>query len=273
MSGGFVTRFAPSPTGYLHRGHAFSALTAARAAEKAGGRFLLRIEDIDAGRCRPEFEDAIAHDLAWLGLSWEQPAVRQSERFELYRDALARLHSMGLIYPCTRTRRDVLDGVGRAPRDGDPLDERVDETEGPIAWRLSLHLAQRKLVHRRMLRFFEEGVGPGGESGVIAVEFDRVGDVILGRKDLGVSYHLAAVVDDALQGVSHIIRGNDLFNATHVQRLLQALLDLPTPIYRHHRLVLRPDGKRFAKRDTAETLRELRGRGMTPKDLRESLGF
>jgi glutamyl-Q tRNA(Asp) synthetase len=273
MTGGFTTRFAPSPTGYLHRGHAFSALTASRAAKIANGRFLVRIEDIDTARCRPEFEAAIAEDLTWLGLNWETPVRRQSQHMTLYRDALARLESAGLIYPCTRTRRDILEGVARAPQEGDPRDERSATEGGPVAWRLSLDVAMRRLAGTRTLTFVEEGAGPAGEHGVIAVDLEKVGDVVLGRKDVGVSYHLAAVVDDAIQGVSHVIRGNDLFAASHVQRALQALLDLPSPVYRHHPLILRPDGKRFAKRDSAETLRDLRSRGVTAEALRESLGF
>jgi glutamyl-Q tRNA(Asp) synthetase len=273
LTGGFVTRFAPSPTGYLHRGHAFSALNAARAAREADGRFLLRIEDIDTARCKPEFEAAIADDLAWLGLEWETPVRRQSQHLAVYRNALARLESAGLLYPCARTRRDILEGIGRAPQDGDPRDERMETADGPVAWRLSLQAAQRKLGAVQDLTFVEEGEGPTGETGVITVDPHRIGDVILGRKDLGVSYHLAVVIDDAIQGVSHVIRGNDLFAASHVQRVLQALLDLPTPVYRHHRLELRPDGKRFAKRDTTETLRDLRKRGVTTEALRAFLGF
>lgn len=271
LAGDFVTRFAPSPTGYLHRGHAFSALTAARAARETHGRFLLRMEDIDAARCRPEFEGAITDDLAWLGLDWEMPIRRQSDQLVLYRDALARLHSAGLIYSCARTRRDILEGVGRAPQEGDPCDDRTETADGPVAWRLSLQAAQQKLGGFQDLTFVEEGEGPCGETGVIAVDTQQIGDVILGRKDLGVSYHLAVVVDDAIQGVSHVIRGNDLFAASHVQRVLQALLSLPSPVYRHHALVLRPDGKRFAKRDTAETLRDLRSHGVTAEELRASL--
>jgi glutamyl-Q tRNA(Asp) synthetase len=233
----------------------------------------LRIEDIDTVRCRPEFEMATTDDLAWLGLTWESPVRRQSEHLALYRDALARLDAAGLIYPCARTRREILEGVGRAPQQGDPRDERSDTGSDQIAWRLSLRAAQKRLGGMQDLSFVEIGAGPEGQTGVIAVDPDRVGDVILGRKDLGVSYHLAAVVDDAVQGVSHAIRGADLFAACHVQRVLQALLDLPSPIYRHHRLILRPDGKRFAKRDTTETLRDLRARGMTATELRASLGF
>jgi glutamyl-Q tRNA(Asp) synthetase len=278
-----VTRFAPSPTGRLHRGHAFSALTAFAATRQAGGRFLLRIEDIDAGRCRPEFETAIKDDLAWLGLDWEEPVVRQSERLPAYGAALNRLQVRGLLYRCFRTRKDTLNDIGRAPHGPadrltpgphEPDEEARLLAEGrPFAWRLSLAAAERVLGGLAGLTFKEEGPGPGAERGVIAARPELSGDVVLARKDLGVSYHLAVVVDDAWQGVTHVIRGCDLFVAAHTQRLLQALLDLPTPVYRHHRLLLRPDGKRFAKRDTAETLADLRARGVTAAALRAELGF
>ena len=285
MTAPFVTRFAPSPTGYLHRGHAFSALTAARAAEAEGGRFLLRIEDIDAGRCRPEYEAAIYEDLSWLGLGWEEPVRRQSEHLGDYRGALERLGERGLLYRCFRTRQEVMAEIGQAPHGagrrppfrGGPVAaeeerRRLDAGEA-FAWRLSLDAARAALdPDWDKLAFVEEGEGPNGERGLIAADPTREGDVILARKDLGVAYHLAVVVDDALQGVTHVIRGRDLFEAAHVQRLLQALLGLPTPVYGHHRLLLRPDGKRFAKRDTAETLRDIRARGVTPGDLRRELG-
>ena len=247
-------------------------MTTAHAAREASGRLLLRIEDIDTARCRPEFEGAIEEDLSWLGLKWAEQPRRQSDHLDLYRNGLERLRSEGLIYPCDRTRRDILEGVGRAPQEGDPRDERTGTGEGSIAWRLSLNAARRKLGEHPTLTFVEEGGSPSGDGGHITVDYDLVGDVVLGRKDLGVSYHLAAALDDAAQGVTHVIRGNDLFASTHVQRVLQALLDLPTPVYRHHRLILRPDGKRFAKRDTAETLRELRARGVSAGELREELG-
>ena len=278
MAGSFVTRFAPSPTGLLHRGHAFSALSAWRAAQAEEGRFLLRIEDIDQGRCRPEFEAAILEDLAWLGLQWEQPVRRQSEHLDDYHAALARLRARGLVYRCFRTRREVLDEIGRAPHGAEPApfsgaalapdDEaaRLERGES-FAWRLSLDAARRSLGGDwRLLDFQEDGQ-------LIRAEPELAGDVILARKDLGVAYHLAAVVDDALQGVSHVIRGQDLFQATSIQRLLQALLDLPTPIYRHHPLLLRPDGKRFAKRDTGETIADIRTRGISAEALRRELGF
>jgi glutamyl-Q tRNA(Asp) synthetase len=273
----FATRFAPSPTGYLHRGHAFSALTAHAAARAAGGRFVLRIEDIDATRRRPEFEAAIFEDLAWLGLSWETPVRRQSEHMADYQAALSRLEAEGLVYRCFRTRREVAQAMASAPHGpmevfrGGPLpvgEEAARLAAGePFAWRLSLDAAARKLGGFGGLSFTEEG------QGAVAARPELGGDVVLARRDVGVAYHLAVVVDDALQGITHVIRGRDLFEATHVQRLLQALLGLPTPVYRHHALLTGPDGKRFAKRDKAETLRSLREQGMSAAALRKELGF
>jgi len=283
VSAPFVTRFAPSPTGLLHRGHAFSALTAWRAARDAGGRFLLRIEDIDATRSRPEFETAIHEDLAWLGLAWKTPVRRQSLHMADYQGALERLAARGLVYRSFRTRREVAEAIARAPHGamevfrGAPLPvaeeaRRVAAGE-PFAWRLSLAAAEAALGGFGGLAFQEEGEGPGGERGLIQARPELGGDVVLARKDVGVAYHLAVVFDDALQGVTHVIRGRDLFEAAHVQRLLQALLDLPTPVYRHHRLLTGPDGKRYAKRDRAETLRELRVRGVTPAELKAEMGL
>ena len=272
----FVTRFAPSPTGYLHRGHAFSALTAFEAAREAGGRFLLRIEDIDRERCRPEYEAAIYEDLAWLGLEWEEPVRRQSDHLTDYQAALEQLKGRGLLYRCFKTRKELAE-IQSAPHGlpevfrGGPLHLNEEErwlAEGrPYAWRLSLDAARAMVGNWAGLTFVEEG------KGVIRAQPDLAGDVVLARKDVGVAYHLAVVVDDALQGVTHVIRGEDLFEATHIQRLLQELLGLPTPTYRHHRLLTGPDGKRFAKRDKAETLRALRERGVTPAELRTALGF
>lgn len=277
----FVTRFAPSPTGYLHKGHAFSAVTAFEAARQARGRFLLRIEDIDLGRCRPEFEAAIYEDLAWLGLAWEAPVRRQSEHLDDYRAALARLEATGVLYRCFRTRQEVLDDIARAPHGagegpdgrafrGEALppgeERRLIEAGKPWAWRLSLDRARDALGPAwEDLGFIEEGRGR------VRVQPERMGDVVLARKDIGTAYHLAVVVDDALQGVTHVIRGQDLFDATHIQRVLQALLGLPEPVYRHHRLLVGPDGKRFAKRDKSQTLRELRAAGVTPEALRAEL--
>jgi glutamyl-Q tRNA(Asp) synthetase len=280
---GFVTRFAPSPTGYLHRGHAYSALTTQAAAREADGRFLLRVEDIDLTRCRPQFEAAIYEDLAWLGLGWETPVRRQSEHLADYAGALDELGERGLIYRCFRTRREIAEEIGRAPHGamevfrGAPLPlaeeaRRLDAGE-PFAWRLSLAAAEAVLGGFEGLSFVEEGEGPNGERGEIRVRPELGGDVVLARKDVGVAYHLAVTFDDALQGVTHVVRGQDLFEATHVQRLLQALFGWAAPTYRHHRLLTGPDGKRYAKRDRAETLRELRARGVTAKALREELGF
>ncbi len=279
----FVTRFAPSPTGFLHRGHAFSALTAFEAAKKVGGRFVLRLEDIDQTRCRPEFETATLEDLDWLGLEWGQPVRRQSEHMADYRAALQDLTQRGLTYRCFRTRREISEAIESAPHGameafrGAPLPAHEElrriEAGEPYAWRLSLVAAERALGGFGGLFFTEKGLGPAGETGPILAQPDLGGDVVLARKELGVAYHLAVVVDDALQGVSDVIRAEDLFEATHVQRLLQALLSLPTPAYHHHRLLVGADGRRFAKRDHAETLRELRASGMTPQALRKELGF
>jgi len=277
----FVTRFAPSPTGRLHLGHAFAAWQAHDAARAVGGRFLLRIEDIDQTRVRPGFEAALYDDLAWLGLSWETPVLRQSERRPAYRAALETLAARGLIYRCFKTRQEVLDEIGRAPHGpevyggvyrGQALD--AEEEAGRLAqgeafaWRLSLALARDALGGFDHLAFLEEGQGPDGERGWIKAEPALAGDVILARKDVGVAYHLAAVVDDAHQGVTHVIRGQDLFAAAHIQRLLQALLGLPTPTYRHHRLLRAPDGKRLAKRNGGETLADLRAAGVSPAQVR-----
>ncbi len=284
----YLTRFAPSPTGLLHLGHAFSALTAFDAARAAGGRFLLRIEDIDATRSRPAFEAAICEDLAWLGLSWPQPVRRQSEHMADYRAALAKLQAQGLLYRCFRTRREVLDAIASAPHGpgedaagtafrGAPLppdEEAALLAEGrPFAWRLSMARAMAVLGGFDGLGFKEAGEGPGGEHGTTAAHPHLEGDVILARKDVGVAYHLAVVVDDALQGVSEVVRGADLFAATHVQRLLQALLGLPTPRYRHHRLLMGKDGRRLAKRNGAPALRGLREAGVQPAEVRDRLGL
>jgi glutamyl-Q tRNA(Asp) synthetase len=273
----FVARFAPSPTGLLHRGHAFSALLAFDASARAGGRFLLRIEDIDTARCRDEFTAAIFEDLAWLGITWAAPVVFQSRRLAAYAAALERLRGAGLVYRCFRTRAEVLAEIASAPHGpqapffGEGLDEaaeaRLLADDAPFAWRLSIRAAHTALGGFQRLTFTDEALGE------TAADPWRAGDVVVARKDLGVAYHLAVVVDDADTGVTHVIRGEDLIEACHVQRLLQALLGLPTPLYRHHRLILRADGRRFAKRDSTETLRALRADGMTPERLRVELGF
>ena len=279
----FVTRFAPSPTGYLHKGHAFSVLTAWNAARAAGGRFLLRIEDTDFTRCRPEYETAIYEDLAWLGVDWETPVRRQSEHRAEYDIALDRLREMGVLYRCFRTRKELMALAGVAPHADNPNDphafsygpmppdEEADRlTSGePFAWRLSLDAARDRLGPLDALAWTEEVVRPG----LHHARPEQLGDMVVGRKDIGAGYIIASVVDDALQGVTHIIRGQDLIEVTSVQRVLQALLDLPTPVYRHHPLLLGPDGKRYAKRDRSVTLAELRASGMTAEALKAELSF
>ena len=280
-----VTRFAPSPTGRLHKGHAFSALTAWTAARAAGGRFLLRIEDIDPTRCRPEHEASILEDLAWLGLDWDGPVRRQSDHRADYAAVIAALKARGLLYRCFRTRKDILAAIGDAPhgpqeavRPGPhpPEEEaRLLDRGAAFAWRLSLERARAALGEAAWagMTFDEEGRGPEGEHGVVSVRPEAAGDVVLARKDAGVAYHLAVTHDDALQGVTHVIRGQDLFAATHVQRLIQTLMGWPAPIYRHHRLLAGPDGRRYAKRDRSVTLAELRAGGLTAEALRDELGF
>jgi glutamyl-Q tRNA(Asp) synthetase len=282
-----VTRFAPSPTGYLHLGHAFAALYAADLAARAGGRFLVRIEDTDRGRARAEFEAAIFEDLTWLGLSWGQPVRRQSEHLDDYARALHQLKSIGCAYPCFCTRKEIeaeFAASVNAPHGPDgPIypgtcrSLSVVEREHRLsrgdqhAWRLGV--AKAVAFVGSALSFEEVGGGPNGERGTIAVKADLFGDFVLARKDAPASYHLAVVVDDALQGVTVVTRGNDLFAAAHVHRLLQALLKLPVPRYSHHRLILDASGKRLAKRDQATTLKHLRADGWTSARVREVLGL
>ncbi len=274
----FVTRFAPSPTGYLHLGHALSALTAFDAARAAGGDFLLRLEDIDAGRARPEFEAAILEDLAWLGLAWETPVRRQSEHMGDYRAALEQLIARGLVYRCFRTRKETADAIASAPHgetgevfrgEALPASEEAERLAAgaPFAWRLSLTKARAALGPDYNTLVFEDQFGP------VRAEPERLGDVVLARKDFPASYHLASVWDDALQGVTHVIRGEDLAEAAHLHVLLQKLLQLPQPAYRHHRLVRGEDGKRLAKRDASAALRTLRAAGKSPADIRAMLGL
>jgi len=279
-----VTRFAPSPTGYLHLGHAFAALFAHEAARASGGRFLLRIEDIDTARARGEFERAIDEDLAWLGLTWERPVRRQSEHFAEYAAALETLRRHELLYPCFCTRKEIAAEIAAsamAPQGPDgPLYpgtcRRIDPGErarrlaggDDHAWRLDVARAASVAGE---LTFDESGDVP--ETGHAAARPEMFGDVVLARKDTPASYHLAVVVDDAVQGVTLVTRGMDLLPATHLHRLLQALLQLPAPRYRHHRLITDESGKRLAKRDHATALRTLRERGVRPEDVRTQLGF
>jgi glutamyl-Q tRNA(Asp) synthetase len=286
-----VFRFAPSPNGYLHLGHALSALLNADMAKAAGGRLLLRIEDIDAARCRPEFEKAIDEDLGWLGIAWQQPVRRQSEHYEDYRAALAKLEAMGLIYPSFESRAELArliaareagstswprdpDGVPLYPGNAKKLSvaarkRRIDAGE-PYALRLDMAAA---LVRAGPLAWTETGAGPSHESGSINAKPAAWGDVILARKETPTSYHLSVVVDDAAQDVSHVVRGQDLFHATSVHRLLQALLGLNAPRYHHHRLILDADGNKLSKSTSATGLRELRARGTTAADIRKLVGL
>lgn len=270
-----VTRFAPSPTGYLHLGHAYSALLACRTAREAGGKFLLRIEDIDRTRCKPEFTEAIIEDLAWLGIDWDGEVRKQSEHFADYEAALDRLDVLGVIYPCFCTRAEVAAEIARAggaPQGEQALiypgtcrnllvEERLMRISAGENFALRLDLA-RSLDLMRDLTWEEDG------HGIITAQPEQLGDVVLARKDVPASYHLAVTVDDALQGVTLVTRGADLFGATHTHRLLQALLHLPVPRYRHHKLLTDATGKRFAKRDKALTLRSLRVSGKTPEEVR-----
>lgn len=276
-----VTRFAPSPTGWLHLGHAFAALFAFEEARKAGGRFLVRIEDIDRSRVRPEYEAAIFDDLAWLGLEWEQPVRRQSEHFDVYQAALGGLEARSLLYPCFCTRKEIQDEIGRA----DHAPQGPDGALYPGTCRNKTEVERRERIaagqsYALRLDVAKAVAQVGGDlfwedadRGVQQAEPAMFGDVVLARKDTPASYHLAVVVDDALQGVTLVTRGEDLFAASHLHRLLQELLGLPVPKWRHHRLIVDATGKRLAKRDEARSLRHLRELGWTAKRVRKELGF
>jgi glutamyl-Q tRNA(Asp) synthetase len=270
-----VTRFAPSPTGFLHLGHAYAALIAWRRAREAGGKFLLRIEDIDRGRCRPEFTAAIIEDLAWFGLDWDGEVRRQSEHFVDYRAAIDRLDAMDLLYPCFCTRADIAAEIARAgaaPHDGEnPVYPGIcrslsrEERQSRIAVGTAYAL---RLDVERALR----GTGPlsweDEKAGWVAADPRSLGDVVVARKDFPASYHLAVTIDDSIQGVTLVTRGSDLFAATHIHRLLQALLDLPVPRWSHHPLFTDGAGKRLAKRDRAVTIRGLREVGYGSEEVR-----
>jgi glutamyl-Q tRNA(Asp) synthetase len=285
-----VTRFAPSPTGLLHIGHAFAALIAFDTTRKAGGRFLLRMEDIDRARCRAEFEEAVVEDLVWLGLEWERPVRRQSEHFEDYSEALEILDEQGLLYPCFCTRKEIANEIARAGEAPHLSRQRLEGLAYPGTCR-SLSRAQRQKraasgapyalridIEKASsivgpLTFQEGGHGPNRETGYQRVQPKLLGDVVLARKEMPTSYHLAVVVDDARQGVTLVTRGADLFHATHIQRLLQGLLDLPEPAYAHHRLIADPTGQKFSKRNQSITLRALREKGLSANDIRSRLGL
>ncbi|MEY9523946.1 glutamyl-Q tRNA(Asp) synthetase [Bradyrhizobium japonicum] len=285
-----VFRFAPSPNGLLHLGHAYSALLNFDRARETGGRLLLRIEDIDATRCRPEYETAIYDDLAWLGIAWEIPVRRQSEHLAGYRAALEKLSALGLVYPAFESRAEIArlvaarEAAGPWPRapDGAPLypgdarslsageRDRLIASGVPYALRLDMAAACRRVAG---LTWNELGEGPDGERGIVAARPEAWGDVILARKETPTSYHLSVVVDDALQGISEVVRGQDLFHATSVHRLLQVLLDLPEPAYRHHALILDEAGRKLSKSDRSTGLRELRAAGAPPAGIRRLVGL
>ena len=286
-----IFRFAPSPNGELHLGHAYSALVSFDMARRLGGRFLLRIEDIDVGRCRPEFEARILEDLAWLGLEWEEPVRRQSEHFETYRDAAARLEDRGLLYPCFATRKEIAEAVSAGSvhltdPDGAPLypglyrgapRAEIQRRRAAVeahALRLDLERAVAAARKRAGADIaFTELATDGQRETVHTAEPGRWGDTVIVRKDVPTSYHLSVVVDDALQGVTHVTRGRDLFAATDLHRLLQILLDLPEPLYHHHDLIADAEGRKLSKSHEDRSLRSLRDHGATPADIRRMVGL
>jgi glutamyl-Q tRNA(Asp) synthetase len=285
-----VFRFAPSPNGYLHLGHACSALLNFDLARESGGRFLLRIEDIDPTRCRPEFETAIYQDLDWLGIAWEEPVRRQSRHLADYRDAAERLSARGLLYPGFESRAEITrlveqrEANGGWPRDPDgaPLypgaakllsaDQRARLLQSGAPFALRLDMAAACAIAGDLV-WTERGEGPEGETGTIAARPRAWGDVVLARRETPTSYHLSVAIDDALQGVTEVVRGRDLFWSTSVHRLLQALLGLPQPAYRHHRLLLDSVGHKLSKSTSATGLRELRAAGATAADIRRLAGL
>lgn len=255
-----ITRFAPSPTGPLHLGHAYSALLAYDAAQAAGGTFLLRIEDIDQTRARSHWEEQIYDDLQWLGLGWPSPVMRQSERLPAYQSALQTLWNNGLLYPCTCSRRDIQNAL-EAPQEGVPTHGpdgliypgtcRQSPRDGPLPENTTLRLDTHKAQ----------------------ISNNSFGDIVLARRDMNTSYHLSVVLDDAAQNITHVIRGKDLLEATDIHIALQKLLGLPTPIYQHHKLIRDENGKRLAKRDDARALSKFRAEGATPQDIRHMVGL
>lgn len=274
-----VTRFAPSPTGHLHLGHAYSALFAYEASKVEGGRFMLRIEDIDPVRCKPEFTATIAADLNWLGLTWEQPVRQQSKHMHQYAAQLFKLRDLGVLYPCFCTRADVLAEVAAAGH------ARHMGPDGPLYPGTCRHLSDKeaavKLIEHKTanwrlnvdvaLKLTGPLVWHDRAKGVIEARPEAFGDVVIARKDVPTSYHLSVTVDDHLQGITLVTRGEDLFRSTDIHRLLQALLEYETPDYHHHTLIVDADGKRFAKRDKSMTLRAMRESGLTPGDVKAAI--
>ncbi|MFV3130013.1 tRNA glutamyl-Q(34) synthetase GluQRS [Niveispirillum sp. KHB5.9] len=273
-----TTRFAPSPTGFLHLGHVHSCLFAANAVLDAGGRFLLRIEDIDPNRCRPEYEVMLKEDLAWLGFSWEEPVRRQSDHMADYAAALDRLSALGVAYPCFCSRKEIADEIARA---GNAPHLVAMGPEGPLYPGICRHLPRETALarvaageaHAVRLDVAKAATLTGPLSwhdrgrGEVAADTGLLGDIVLARRDVRTSYHLSVTVDDAIQGVTLVTRGEDLFHATHVHRLLQALLGLPVPDYHHHGLLLNAKGERLSKRDGATGIRTLRAQGLSPADI------
>lgn len=299
----FITRFAPSPTGPLHLGHAYSALLAHDMARARAGTFLLRIEDIDQSRARPLWEAQLKDDLTWLGVSWPEPILRQSGRLDVYQRALDVLWARGLLYPCTCNRRDIA-AAASAPQEGHPMlgpdgivypgtcrarwtpksARQPRPTDLPLRLNMAEALRQINSAPQPSVRksnlpltFIEDGHGPAGETGTITLSADHlrdgVGDVVLARRGMGTSYHLSVVLDDAVQQITHVVRGQDLFEATCIHVVLQHLLELPTPIYQHHRLIRDDAGKRLAKRDDARAIAKYRAEGASPQDIRAMVGL
>ncbi|MDA8747306.1 tRNA glutamyl-Q(34) synthetase GluQRS [Litoreibacter sp.] len=292
----FRTRFAPSPTGPLHLGHAYSALLAYDMALEHGGEFLLRIEDIDQSRARPEWEAQIYDDLDWLGLCWPKPVMRQSDRISTYQNVLSDLWDRNALFACTCTRRDI-EAALTAPQEGaafgpdGPIYPGTCRNNGsktgtfapPPNAAMRLHIgyianigaSENTTADRHT--FTETGCGPDGASGIIEFTVEgaikQIGDIVLARRDMGTSYHLSVVLDDAAQGITHVVRGQDLFEATKIHVILQRLLGLPTPIYHHHKLIRDEGGKRLAKRDDARAISKYRDEGCTPNDIREMVGL
>ncbi|MGI9483968.1 MAG: tRNA glutamyl-Q(34) synthetase GluQRS [Hyphomicrobiales bacterium] len=279
-----VFRFAPSPNGRLHLGHAYSALFTEAAARKAGGELLLRIEDIDIIRSRPEFVEGILEDLEWLGVSFDRQVRYQSRHFDAYTAAAEKLQALGVLYPCQATRREIQRAIDEEnhPRDpdGSPIYPGIYRNakvadDAPFALRLNHVLAIQLAMHKvgGIVTFAEQGEGPEGEKDLVQVRPEMWGDVVIVRKDTPTSYNLSVVVDDALQKVTHVTRGLDLFYATHIHRVLQVLLDLPEPAYHHHKLITDFGGRKLSKSASDKSLKSLRDEGVSPEDLRQELGF
>lgn len=277
MSDAVRTRFAPSPSGNLHLGHAYSAISAYNFAKEHDGEFILRIEDIDQTRCDQTYIDDIYEDLEWLGLKWIKPVRIQSEHYDIYQKHIDTLSQKGLLYPCKCTRKEIRDEIlrsGYAPHEPEAHiypgicrdDKTINYETDDCALRLNLEAAFQCINHRKL--FWEEGYDKR-----IQAEPQALGDVVLARKDIPTTYHLSVVIDDALQGITHIIRGKDLFSSTHIHRLLQELFGFKTPIYHHHDLLCDDDGNRLAKRDKSKTIKSLRDEKYKPEDIYDMIGL